>query len=216
MEMECLGRTRGLTIVAILYSTLGVAAEPEGSYRYEGLKAQFTISLPEGWHVYKQSEAVTGRPSSMGLVIFSKEPVTKPNETVADAALLWKVDTGEVSSFFVDRIPPTDTGMSCDNFSITAAYRVGIGLTKDPMFGAVRQWFGRATPLDHKRIQLGGCQGFRYEGRGKNNESILDVRAVSDGKVIYLFMLRNRAEHYSKNVETFDKALETVRFPKPE
>jgi hypothetical protein len=215
MKIECLRRIRGFTIVVLLSSTISVGAEPEGFYRYEDLKTQFTISLPVGWSVYKQTEAITGRPSSMGLVVFSKEPVTKPNEAMADPGLLARVDTGEVPSFFVDRISPTVSGMSCDNFSTTAAYRVGIGLIKDPMFSAARQLLF-ATPLEHKRIQLGGCQGFRYEGRGKNNEWMLDVRAVSDGKVIYLFTLRNRAEYFSKNVATFDQALGTLRLSKPE
>jgi hypothetical protein len=34
----------------------------------------------------------------------------------------------------------------------------------------------------------------------------------SDGKVLYLFSLRNRADHYATNLETFEKAMTSVRF----
>jgi hypothetical protein len=42
------------------------------------------------------------------------------------------------------------------------------------------------------------------------------VRAVSDGKVLYLFSLRNRAGNYARNIAVFDKAMGTLELAKGE
>ena len=60
-----------------------------------------------------------------------------------------------------------------------------------------------ATPIKHDAIQVGSCQGSRYKGEGKKGTWILDVRAVSDGEVLYLFSLRNTDENYASNIDTF-------------
>lgn len=58
-------------------------------------------------------------------------------------------------------------------------------------------------------IELGGCQALKLEGRGR--EWILDVRAVSDGKTLYLFSLRNRADNFARNRGVYEAALATLR-----
>ena len=45
---------------------------------------------------------------------------------------------------------------------------------------------------------------------------MVDVRAVSDGKTLYLFSLRNTATNYSRNIETFEKALATLKLSSSE
>jgi hypothetical protein len=69
---------------------------------------------------------------------------------------------------------------------------------------------------DHKDIELGGCHGVRFvlEAHKKDpaKHRVLDVRAVSDGNVLYLFSLRNKGAHYATNLAAYDGALASVRF----
>ena len=208
------GRTCDVVIVLVLFWSLTFAAAPEGYETYSGLKDQFTIDLPAGWSVYDQAQVLSGTPGTQGVVVFSAQAVTKEGETTADPSIMARVDSGDLPSFFVDR-QPAAKGMSCAGFSRSAAYDLGVKLTNDPIFGATRRLFS-ATPIKHDPIQVGGCQGLRYKGEGKKKEWILDVRAISDGKVLYLFSLRNQAGNYARNIATFDKAIGTLELAKRE
>jgi hypothetical protein len=203
------GGSRGLTIVLILSWLPASLAGAEAYETYDGLREQFTIALPAGWSTYNQNQALSGELSPLGVVVSSALAVRKEGETTADPDLMSRIDTGEIPSFFVDR-QPAAKGMSCSKFTKSAAYEVGVKLTKDPIFGAARRYFS-ATPIKHDAIQVGSCQGFRYKGEGKKGTWILDVRAVSDGKVLYLFSLRNTAENYARNIDTFEKALGSLQ-----
>ena len=209
MRESILGRVRSLTSVLILCSSITFAGVPDGYEAFDGLKDQFTIALPAGWSAFNQTQSLSGKSGSLGVVVFSAQAVTKEGETTADPSVLSRVDTGDLASFFVDR-QPAAKGMSCAKITKPGAYDLGVKLTKDPIFGAGRSYFS-ATPIKHDGIQIGGCQGFRYKGEGKGGEWILDVRAVSDGKVLYLFSLRNRAENYAKNIDTFEKAIGSLQ-----
>ena len=150
------------------------------------------------------------------MVFFSAQPLTKAGEKTADAELLAKADVGEIPSFFVDR-HPVGQDMACRDFSRIAGGRVAAMVRNDPAFSK-----GRAMPMQFfpERIELGGCQGFKVQLRAshsnpENAEWIIDVRAVSDGKVLYLFSLRARAEHYQKMLGTFEKVLTTLKLSSP-
>jgi hypothetical protein len=39
----------------------------------------------------------------------------------------------------------------------------------------------------------------------------MDVYAVSDGKTLYLFSLRNIKEYYEKDLEIYEKAISTLK-----
>jgi hypothetical protein len=51
-----------------------------------GIRDQFEIVLPEGWSSYDQTEAVTGKPAALGMVIFSAEPLAKEGAATPDKA----------------------------------------------------------------------------------------------------------------------------------
>jgi len=215
--------TRNLLTPALLViaATLPVTAKPNGeaqgpSPATGGIHDQFAITLPDGWSVYDQNEALSGKPSAVGMVFFSSEPITKSGATTADAELLAEVDTGALTSFFVERMP-ADKGMACDSLSKRVIYNIGTRINRDRVVStAGRRLFGSGIAPGHKDIELGGCRGVRFViDANKDNPTkhwTIDVRAVSDGKVLYLFSLRNRADHYAKNLETFEKAMTSVRF----
>lgn len=204
----------------LLAATSPLTAMPGGAAQgapagIGGIHDQFAITLPDGWSVYDQTEALSGKPSAVGMVFFSAEPVAKSGATTADAELLAKVDTGELASFFVQRMP-ADKGMACDKLSRGAIYDIGTRINKDPVVSTVGgKLFGGGLAPGHKDVELGGCHGVRYViGAHKDDPAkhwIVDVRAVSDGKVLYLFSLRNKADHYAKNLEIFEQAIATVR-----
>jgi hypothetical protein len=181
-----------------------------------GIQNQLDITLPDGWSVYDQNEALSGKPSAVGMVIFSAQPLKTAGAATADAELLAKADSGELASFFVERVP-AKKGMECDKLSKTVIYDIGITLNRDPSVStAGRRLFGSGIAPGHTDIELGGCHGVRFVIDAHKDDpakhAIVDVRAVSDGKMLYLFSLRNKANHYAKNVETFEKAMTSVRF----
>jgi len=214
MRVSFFGKTGVLTFALLVCSSTAFSGVPEGYVPYDGLKDQFTIALPEGWSAYNQNQALSGRSGSSGMVFFTAQAITKEGEKTADPNLLSQVDTGAIPSFFVDRQPAVK-GMSCAKFTKTASYDLGVKITKDPIFGAARSYFA-ATPIHHDDVSIGGCQGVHYKGEGKKGEWVLDVRAVSDGRVLYLFSLRNKAENFAKNVDTYEKAIGTVQITRHE
>ena len=188
-------------IAIVLNAAIPLADAAEDFAPFEGFKEQFTVALPSGWHVYNQSEAISRKQSPFGVVFFSAQPLTKPGEKTADIELLATADTGEIATSFVNR-QPAGNGMTCSEFSRVAG--------------------GRLVPTQFlpKRIVLGGCQGFRVLMRAKYSkpekaEWVVDVRAASDGKVLYLFSLRARAEHYETVLGTFENALATLKLSSP-
>jgi len=205
----------GIAIVVVFNATIPLADAAEDLVPFEGLKEQFTIALPAGWNVYNQSEAVSGERGPFGVVFFSAHPLTKPGEKVADAELLAKADVGEIPSFFVDR-QPAGKDMACSEFSRMAGGRVAGMVRRDPAFSK-----GRPLPTQFlpERIELGGCQGFKVHLRAAHSnpdaEWTIDARVISDGRVLYSFSLRARAEHYQKTLETFEKVLATLKLSSP-
>jgi hypothetical protein len=181
-----------------------------------GVRDQLEITLPDGWSTYDQTEGVTGKPSALGVVIFSSQPLVSPGATTPDLPTLAKMDLGEIPSFFVDR-QEADKGMKCEKLSRSAVYHIGTMVNQDPSVSTLgRKLFGATQEPAHTNIEIGGCRGvrFRLEANKKDpaKHKVVDVRAVSDGKTLYLFSLRNKGEHYATNLAAFETALASVRF----
>jgi hypothetical protein len=197
-----------LGLAGALVALVGAAAAQEGaagaarlSDRFE-MKDQLTIVLPEGWAVYDQTAAVTGRPGLFGLVYFSAESILAPGEkviTLDNSETFFRVDRGDVPAFFVDR-HPAEKGMSCLRLTKRAISQIKRIVGSEPLLSR------RPTAT---LIELAGCQGLQLEGRGMGRR--VDVRAVSDGKTLYLFSLRNTADNFARNLGAFEAALATLR-----
>lgn len=212
MERRDLIRYWGNAMVIILSATMPQGYATEDLVPFDGLKDQFTIALPSGWNAYNQSESGSGEEGPFGVVFFSAEPLTKPGEKTADVEQLAKADIGEIPTFFVDR-QPAGKGMTCNEFTRAAAGHVAGMVRNDSAISS-----GREVPTQFlpKHIELGGCQGFRVIMRAKHGqpdkaEWVVDVRAVSDGKVLYLFSLRAKAERYQNVLDTFERVLATIK-----
>jgi hypothetical protein len=200
--------------LAALVSAKDVGAQPDATGA-SNIANQFTISLPQGWSVYDQNAAVFDRDDGFGVVVFSAQPVTKPDQAIADPELIAKVDSGENPSFFVDR-KPADKNATCAKLSRPTLYDVGTKIAQDPALGGARRAFSAGLQPRSTDIELGGCKGARFLLDGPKSDGddqwIIDVRVVSDGKVLYLFSLRSRARFYRHNLPLFEGALATVKF----
>ncbi|HEX6901637.1 MAG TPA: hypothetical protein VF789_18055 [Thermoanaerobaculia bacterium] len=208
-----------LAFAGALVLTGAAAAQeqaPEAGRLFE-MKDQFTIVLPESWAVYDQTAAITGKPALLGMVFFSAEPMLSPGEKVlnpdAPEAFL-RVDRGDVPSFFVDR-HPAGKGLSCSRLTRNARTDIELMVGNDPIFGGLARQMLLPRRPQTSLIELAGCQALKLEGRGRmgpeKTEWIMDVRAVSDGKTLYLFSLRNTAANFAKNFEVYEAALATLR-----
>jgi hypothetical protein len=180
-----------------------------------GIREQLEITLPEGWSVYDQTEAVTGKPSAVGIVIFSAQPLVSEGARTPDGPTMAKMDLGELPSFFVER-SKADKGMKCAKLSRSTVYDLATTVNQDPSIATTgRRLFGSLEP-GHTDVQIGGCRGVRwvFKAHEKDPERhrVVDVRAVSDGKTLYLFSLRNKGVHYAANLPAFEAALASARF----
>jgi|GEM_PF-6112493 len=208
---------------AMRYLLFSVVAMPvlaqqlEGIEIYVGMKDQFTIALPAGWSVYDQQEVLTGKRGKTGLpIVFSAEVIDGRAMMSGDKQAALKVadqlsgiETGRLPGFALDRLPAR-YGMSCNGIDGQARARLLELLGGDPMFGRGRTV--REKPHAEPTL-IGGCQGLRVKGKGEargGGGRILDVFAVSDGEVLFLFKLENLEEHYPKNLGTFEKVLSTL------
>lgn len=195
---------------------------PEGYVLNDALKTQFTLALPAGWMSSDQGQRMRqlgGRiPEGFGLVYFSSVnvaeafgPFEKGQEEQGQKSLdvLRQIDTGALPAFFVDR-RRAEKGMSCRSLTAKASQKV-YDMIKDSDFGKGTK---TVEPLRVDSVAIGGCQGASFRGRVQNRngaEWVIDVQAVSDGTVLYLFSLRNRTEHFDKNFPVYQTAMSTLR-----
>ena len=203
-----------LTLLVAVWMVQGSAAQDRAA-QTSGIHDQFSITLPDGWSTYDQNQAISGKTSFVGMVVFSAEPLTKEGATTADAETLAKVSRGDVASFFVERTAATKS-MECDKLSRSVIYDIGTTINKDPAIATTgRRLLGGLAP-DHKDTELGGCRGVKFLLEANKNDPAkhwkVDVRAVSDGKILYLFSLRNTGANYERNLAAFEQAMSTVRF----
>ncbi|MFZ0773929.1 MAG: DUF2846 domain-containing protein [Candidatus Sulfotelmatobacter sp.] len=191
-------------------------ASPEELVPYEGQKSEFTIALPKGWVAQDQSQTLGKGNSMFNLVLFHPVFPKLAGQDAKSVGLmamkqLTGIDSGEIPSFFVQRVPAKN-GMSCAGFSEKAEKDVFKMITGDPILGkgATIQEAPRSEP-----VSVAGCKGIRVRGTGQpareNTPQTLDAYAVSDGKVLYLFTLRNQVDYYKKNVEVFQKSMATAK-----
>jgi hypothetical protein len=179
-----------------------LGAIPDGFVLFEGRKDQFTIAIPKDWMAYDQSRVLgEQQPQKMkgGTGIFNVIVFYRAQEQASDGALsvetIRKIDSGEVPSFLVLKMA-AEKGMSCEGFSEKAEKHVVKIMGMDA---------SQSEPSP-----VAGCKGVRVRGDGRRS-SAQDVYAVSDGRILYLFTLRNSAEKFDQSAEVFQKSVATAR-----
>lgn len=193
----------------LVTTTVNVAQMPENFKAYDGLKEQFLIDLPEGWVAYDQTKVLMGKSSPYGVVVFSQIDFSAM-ETEKQLESMGKIDKGEIPSFFVDRHPKTKK-MSCNFFEKKEKEEVFKMLKKDAMFGKDRKVI---KDLAADTVSIGECKGLRIRGETQKSDGtiwVMDVHAVSDGEILYLFSLRNIKENYGNNLDVYEKAIATLK-----
>ena len=181
---------------------------------YKDYQHQFLVDLPAGWSAYEQMKAITGKSSPNGMVIFSKEDISKM-EIQDQLKTMANADTGAIPSFFVDRLPKKNK-MSCKSFGKKEAKSVLKLIKKDKMFSRDRKII---APLETSFISFGGCEGIRIKGETEKQDGtrwVIDIHAASDGKILYLFTLRNIKNNYEKNLGIYEEAMSTVKLTSTE
>ncbi|MCH9025787.1 MAG: hypothetical protein IIA05_01575 [Proteobacteria bacterium] len=218
MKKSLLIQTISLCFSILFLSFTTLYAQSQKEFKtYEGHKQQFLIDIPEGWFVHDQWEAITGMSSPTGMVFFTKENIAKikmsaetEEELLAGLEAMARIDIGDMPSFFVDR-HPKNKRMSCGHFEKKETKSVTKMLKKDSMFDRDRKVI---SPLTATPISFGGCKGIRLKGETEKQNGtrwVMDVHAVSDGEILYLFSLRNIKENYEKNLSVYEKAMSTVK-----
>ena len=200
-------------LLADFYSSMRFAgarlAQTAGEFKtHKEHEDQFVVDIPQEWSAYDPMKFITGGP--LGMVIFSPVDIAKMDfrdqlKTMA------RIDTGVIPSFFVDRLPKKKK-MSCKRFGKRETkYVTGLIRKEDKMFGRDRKV---VKPLEASQISLGTYKGVRIRGETEKPDGtrwVIDVHAVSDGRILYLFTLRNIKENYEKNLGAYEKAMGTVR-----
>jgi len=210
MKKSLLIQTISLCFSILFLSFTTLYAQSEKEFKtYEGHKQQFLIDIPEGWSAYEQWNPFAGTSTLTGMVIFSKENIAKMDiDDQLEAMARW--DIGIMPSFFVDR-HPKNKRMSCDHFEKKEIKSVTKMIKKDSMFDRDRKVI---SPLTATPISFGGCKGIRLKGETEKQNGtrwVVDIHAASDGKVLYLFSLRNIKENFEKNLSVYEKAMSTVK-----
>jgi len=200
--------TAAATLVTLIAAP-GLSAQDTGATEiYSGCQYQFVIDLPSGWSGYNQNRAL-GRAMRFGMIVFSEGKID-PVERAGQGSELAKADTGQKPSFFVDR-GPAGKGMSCAGFSKGAAKDVDRRLRSGPMFGRDRKVIRDLTP---EEVTIGDCRALRFRAETQAPDgqlSAMDVHALSDGKTLYLFALRNPKQFFDRNLPVYEASMKTVR-----
>jgi len=209
VNRKCTQTTAFLYFFSLLIPAV-VPAQAAGEFAtYKGHQNQFLVNIPIEWSAYEQMKAITGKASPTGMVIFSKDNISKM-EIQNQLKTMASIDTGEMPSFFVDRLPRKKK-MSCSRFGKKETKLVLKLIENDKMFGRDRKII---APLEANHTSFGGCEGIRIKGETEKQDGtrwILDMHAVSDGKILYLFTLRNIKNNYEKNLSIYEKAMSTVQ-----
>jgi hypothetical protein len=186
--------------------------------RYTGHEEQFVLNIPEDWFAYDQTAQIKGSASAVGMVIFSSADLSKimirtPDSGISleeqiDAGV--KLDRGEIPNFFVDRVPAA-RGSDCNGFSKKAVKNILRMLRGDPMW--TQGWVVDDDLSLVETMTIGGCEGLHFHGRSRSPEGtqrVMDVRAVSDGEVVYLFSVRASQPYFDVNSPVYEAAVASV------
>ncbi len=97
--------------------------------------------------------------------------------------------------------------MTCNGFSKPAERKLVEWVEQDPPFAAAREILEGPVM---EPLPLGDCIARRLRARVRDAtgaEILLDVRAVSDDRTVFLFILRSRPADHSDALARFDRTV---------
>lgn len=209
---------RWMSLGILLFTSSSVAqsvsagAEPHKTYL--GNRDQFTIDLPDGWHIVDQSPyrdsgvvAFYSQPIELRL---DKDPAVSKQQEVAFFQLVEDMSSGALPSFFADRYK-ADKGMSCEGFDKRAQAKKLKIFSKADALGKKPKLIG--TP-EVANVGFGGCKGIRVSFRATNAEGydwqMLVYSAAVNG-ITYDFALLTETQYFDRNLPWFERAIGSVR-----
>lgn len=202
-------------VLFLLFSAVQPAtAETQRYETYLGNRHQFTIEIPDGWHVVDQSPysetGVIGFYSQPVSVRLDKDPVISRQQEQEFARLLEDLSTGALPAFFVDRYKAS-RGMSCDHFDSRAQKRKVKIYSKAYALGKKPKLLGKPEIVP---VELGGCRGLRVSLSALNADGetlhMLVYTAAING-LTYDFALLTEASYFDQNLPWFSRIMSSVR-----
>lgn len=181
---------------------------------YQGNRNQFTIDVPDGWHIVDQSPY-----SDTGVVAFYSRPLEAKYDKDAaiyqqnEQAMMDLLDdmlSGAVPSFFMDRYKASK-GMSCEGFDARAQKKKLKIYTKSDALGTGSKVVGKP---DVSTTEFGGCKGLRVliladSVDGKRMQMLVYSAAVAG--LTYDFVLLAEPMYFDQNLPWFERAIASVR-----
>ena len=189
-----------------------------GYQSYEDPNSGCALAVPGSWSSYVESLVLMGSHSPSGTTILSAEPIRKVETTpsgetksVDDLEILDAILAGMTPGIFIER-SRAGHGMGCRGFSAGARERLLARAREDRLFG---EGYEVVEAVAASSGVVDGCEGVRIRGRSRRDdgtEVVLELMAAAPGKTLYVFGLRASSERYASDLETFETALETVKF----
>lgn len=181
---------------------------------YHGNRDQFTLELPDGWHVRDQAPT-----ASTGVVAFFAQPVEIRLDKDPEVSrrqqedllrLVDDIESGAVPSFFLDRYK-AGKEMRCTGFDARALKK------KLKIFSTADALGPKARLVGEPQVSataVGGCTGIRVLLRaeteyGATMDMLVYSAAVDD--ITYDFVLLMETDYFARNLPWFEHVIASLR-----
>lgn len=218
--MNRVSRFRTAPFGALLFSLSAFAqtsapVDDEPAFKpYEGNRDQFTLEIPDGWHVVDQSPyadagviAFYSRPVEVKL---DKDPAIAEQQKQAFMTMLNGMLSGEIPSFFMDRYK-ADKGMTCTGFDARALKKKLRIYAKSDVLGKKAKLLGEPEVAT---TPVGGCLGIRVMMRANTSTGatmhMLVYSAAVNGTT-YDIVLMTEPQYFAQNLPWFERVVASVR-----
>ena len=181
---------------------------------YHGNRDQFTLEIPDGWHVVDQSPfgnaGVIAFYSQPVEVRLDKDPVVAEQQRQAFITMLNGMLSGEIPSFFMDRYK-ADKGMTCTGFDARALKKKLRIYAKSDALGKKAKLLGEPEVAT---TPVGGCLGIRVMMRANTATGAtmhMLVYSAAVGDTTYDFVLMTEPQYFAQNLPWFERVVASVR-----
>lgn len=190
-------------------------ADSDATFKpYQGNRDQFTLEIPDGWHVVDQSPY-----GDAGVIAFYSQPMQVRLDKDPEIARQQQRDfekmlngflSGELPSFFMDRYK-AGKGMTCAGFDKRAQKKKLSIYVKSDVLGKKSKVIGEP---EVSAAPLGGCQGLKVlinanTADGRTMKMLIYTAAVDD--VTYDVVLITEPQYFAQNLPWFERVISTMR-----